>query len=371
MRPSRLAMARVSGVLYPHAARKSRTSSRSGWVVTCWSVSSRSSTNQSRGRRPRTFVPPNQGAKVLALVCPRFLPLDAGEADAPVVEDAPGELAFLGGDENGFARCRNDRMQLRQGAVRDVRLQPAPRVSRDPATRHLVQHSRKGLDERRCMEPGRGGDEFLPNPDPISRDSSSRRPPVMARSRSGISQPVVITGRSRAKTVNRVSLGHCASGQTRAYVRRLASKYSRMPSQRTPSKSRASTSGTGATELTGDEDFILAPTDPVGVFGSSSGGNHDRRLGRLVLGFGRVGRHRLSVDGTWPRGPRDPQLPHPVDQRTAVQSERRGGAVRAADHPAHRLERLEDQSTFGFFQSRRWSDVLRSAGKWWPSAGNR
>ena len=51
---------------------------------------------------------PDQGAKVLALVCPRFLPLDAGEADAPVVEDPPGELAFLGGDEDGFVRRPND-----------------------------------------------------------------------------------------------------------------------------------------------------------------------------------------------------------------------------------------------------------------------
>src|SRR5262249_43052360 len=49
-RPPALARARVAGVLYPHVARKRSTSARSGCVVTCSSVSSLSSTNQSEGR---------------------------------------------------------------------------------------------------------------------------------------------------------------------------------------------------------------------------------------------------------------------------------------------------------------------------------
>jgi|SRR5262245_26118397 len=59
--------------------------------------------------------------------------------------------------------------------------------------------------------------------------------------------------------LRRVSLGRGSPGQMRAYVWRLASKYSRIPSQRTQSKSRASTSGGGATELAGDDDLIRVP----------------------------------------------------------------------------------------------------------------
>src|SRR5882724_5089896 len=137
---------------------------------------------------------------------------------------------------------------VRSGSPTSRRSSSSPQYG----TLHPIQPARSALIHSRrssssvlvssppsCPARGSATTSLSRTPSQSRRMSASGRPSLMARRSSGISQPVMMTGRSRRNAGRTSSPDTGSSGHTFAAVRRLVSKYSAMPSHRTPSKSRA------------------------------------------------------------------------------------------------------------------------------------
>ena len=151
--------------------------------MTCWSVSSRSSTKASArpppvGRDPRR----DERAQVQALVDAGLLALHVREAHVPAVQDEPRELALLGGDQHRArpARPRGGAARRACRRARGARASP-PRSVGDP----LAPHPSSGLAERgrsaRGPLAGPAADDLVAHALPAARGSPRAAGPARSR----------------------------------------------------------------------------------------------------------------------------------------------------------------------------------------------
>src|SRR5262250_1200901 len=107
-----------------------------------------------RATAVRRRVGGDERAQVVALVRARLLALDVRELHAPVVQDEPGKLSFLGGDEYRALRLAHEPAQLVEAAVGHVARDPVRTVRGDPLTPRVVQRMGEEVLELVCARLG-------------------------------------------------------------------------------------------------------------------------------------------------------------------------------------------------------------------------
>src|SRR5215467_6229800 len=92
-----------------------------------------------RATAVRRRIGSDERAQVVALVRARLLALDVRELHAPVVQDKPGELPFLGGDEYRALRLADEPTQFVEAAIGHVARDPARPIGGDPLAPSVIQ----------------------------------------------------------------------------------------------------------------------------------------------------------------------------------------------------------------------------------------
>src|SRR5262245_31401821 len=89
----------------------------------------------------------DQRSQVVTLVRPGLLALDVRQLHAPLLQDEPGEFAFLGGHENASLGLADQPAELIERTVCRVVPDPAGAIGGDPLAPHVVEGFREPGDQ--------------------------------------------------------------------------------------------------------------------------------------------------------------------------------------------------------------------------------
>ena len=234
-RPGRLRVVAPGG-------EEEATSSRSGCVVTCWSVSRRSSTKASRGRLPCSAFQAAISARRFRHLCtPVSLPCTSASRTSQWSRmrraNSPS-LVVTSTLREGSATRRRSSSTLPYGAWSAI--QPASSAAIHSRRTSSSAWPRRAISASPAATPPRRAPRA---PAPVAQDLRAWDP-VRDGAQEHRHLPAAQDHRAqRAERHEGAVGGRLVSGHTCGQVRRLVSKYSRRPSQQTPSKSSARMSG--------------------------------------------------------------------------------------------------------------------------------